>query len=233
LHNQYPRRPAIGAFPNDLFPTLPLFRKILCQMHSGEKIGSWAVSCVVDLLDETGHRDALTALLSWVHSVDTTWTRWEVKTHGKKETRGDKFMAGNTTKKFFCYGSYQTNKGCLDRWRQGLDALPVLDSDVECCTDDDPPRRRLQPPAADGIKHPVTERIPDLLRAIFELTRQLLLMGYQPAVGVDDWVRRATQLHRLMVTGRMCVYGRRYLASHPGLHWGLVHSADVLRAQVV
>ena len=231
-HNHYRRRPEFGAFPNDLFPKLPLFRKILCQMHTGEKIGSWAVSCVVDLL-EHDHGDAHAKLLEWVHSADPTWTRWETKTQGKKEIRGDRFMAGNTTKKFFCYGSYQTNQGCLDRWQQGLDALPVLDSDVECCTSGDPPELCLQPPAANGIRYPATERIPDLLREIFGLTRQLLLMGFGRAVGVDDWVRCATQLHRLMVTGRMRPYGRRYLGSHPGLHWGLVHSADVLRAQVV
>ena len=232
-HNQYPRRPDIGAFPNDLFPTLPLFRKILCQMRSGEKIGSWAVSCVLDLLDDTDHKDAHTALLNCVTSVDATWSRWETRTHGKTETRSDKFMAGNHTKKFFCYGSVQAHKPCMRRWRDGLAALPVLHSEVECCTDGDPSALCLQPRAANGIRYPATERIPHLLREIFVLTRGLLLMGFERSVGVDDWVRQATQLHRLMVTGRMRPYGRRYLASHPALHWGLVHSADVLRAQVV
>jgi len=232
-HNQYPRRPDIGAFPNDLFPTVPLFRKILCQMHTGEKLGSWLVSCVLDLLEDTGLEAAAAQLTRWVQRVDPTWSRWEVRTKGKKETKGDKFMAGNTTKKFFCYGGYQADLHWMGLWQQGLAGLPVLHSDVECCTDEDPPQRRLQPEAADGIKYPATERIAHLLREIFLLTRTLLLMGFERSVGVDDWVRNATQLHRLMVTGRMGKFGSRYLAGHPALHWGLVHSADVLRAQVV
>ena len=98
-HNRYPRRPAIGAFPNDLFPTLPLFRKILCQMHTGEKIGSWAVSCVLDLLEDTGLKPAAAQLTHWVQRVDPTWSRWEVRTKGKKETRGDKLIAMVVTKR--------------------------------------------------------------------------------------------------------------------------------------
>ena len=63
-------------------------------------------------------------------------------------------------------------------------------------------------------------------------TRELFMLSVQRRVVIRQWEDKAMQLHRHMVSGVLRCHGQNFLIQHPTAHYGLVHPADIMKAQI-
>ena len=232
-HRHFPRVDDFGAYPNDLFPTLPFWRKCLCSLHGNEKVGSWLLCGIIDFL-LANHPAIAAQMVRWVKKVDPTWSRQEV--HNPKTgvaIKRDRMLGGTVAKKIFCYGPYCTNQVRLQAWNELVAMLPAVEGDFEVCTRPTdgtcPKLARGTDPSADGSHPLVTEHCRDVLRVAFRAGRRLLRMDSE--VVITTYEEQAMQLQRVMVSGPLGQYGCPFFERHPTIHYQLVHAPDIMKAQ--
>ena len=232
-HRHFPRVPDYNAYPNDLLPFLPFWRKVVCSLHGSEKVASWVLCCIYDYLLQN-HQSIARALVRWVKKVDQRWSREEQ--HNPKKgvaIMRDRMLGGTVAKKIFCYGPYQTDSVRLAAWNDLMVMLPVVEGDLEVCTHPTdgscPKLARAAEPNPDGTYPLVTERCRDVLRVAFRTGRQLLRMDGK--VLITAYEDQAMQLHRVMVSPPLKRYGLTFFERHPTIHFQLVHAPDAMKAQ--
>ena len=232
-HRHFPRVDDFGAYSNDLFPTLPFWRKCVCSLHGNEKVASWVLCGIFDFL-LAKHPAIAAALARWVKKVDPTWSREEM--HNPKKgvaIKRDRMLGGTVAKKIFCYGPYCTDQARLQAWNDLMAMLPAVEGEFEVCTRPTdgtcPKLERATELSADGSYPLVTERCRDVLRVAVCTCRGLLRMDGE--VVITTYEDQAMQLQRIMVSGPLGQYGCSFFERHPTIHFQLVHGPDAMKAQ--
>ena len=151
-----------GAFPGDLFPTLPRGRKTVCMLHGLEKMATWVLCTLYDYLDAHNHTrlgiggrsqrqcpvticSAKEVLLNWVNGCrpDDTAQMWTRKTRhttkGGDHWETDSFVGGRTAKMMFLVGNDKNDWECQNRWAALISALPTVNGELEVCEDGSAP----------------------------------------------------------------------------------------------
>ena len=112
-------------------------------------------------------------------------------------------------------------------WTEMLMKLPIVPGRLQKFHVPDgggPPVATLD---ANGL--PVEEEVPNILKAVFELTKDLVCLLYNKHPDSEEYESKASKLHQLLVCGPLKEFGRKYFR-HTGIHWHLAHQPAVMRA---